>query len=184
MSTSTRKVQRLTSDQLLAHYAKPRYTAGSEKTMQDVEARIQADLERTIKNAREQAATEAINASLARQALMTLDSIEGITLKTYCWSSSWVQASLGFVPNTRKARRQLADKLREIRRALGTSLGKPDMELSDADQKVVSFTFQPTDWPGLSIVFYRRMPAGQKCRCKIVRERSISTRLVCEVAPR
>lgn len=178
MSTVTKKVK-ATTEQLVERYARGRHIHVKPLLQQEQDER--AELEMTQKRERDYLEERLVAASRIRQAMMILDTIPGVDLCISHWQMSYVTVRLGFIPHDRVATRKLADTLREIRKALGCSLGKPSMDLDDADDRVVSFTFHPADWPGLTITFYRRMPRGSKCKCRIVTERSVSKRLVCEV---
>ena len=148
-----------------------------------LEADMRQELEQQQAREREYLAERIEALGKTRQAMMLLDAVPDVQLNISTWTYS-AGVRLGFFPQTRQANRQLADILRAIRKALGCSLGRPAMNLEDAETRVVSFTFNPSEWPGVWLTFYRRMPRTQTCRCRIVTEKSVTKRLVCEVTPR
>ena len=183
MSTSTvvKKVK-VTNEDLVKQYAPQRSVTVVPLSKMADNAR--AEVERSHQRELEYVEERIAQMAKLRQAMMILDSIPEVSLNVSAWNESYFTLKLGFIPHVRAATRQLADTLRAIRKALGCSLGKPAMDLEDGDAKVVSFTFSPVEWPGVYIKFYRRMPRASKCRCRIVTERLITKRLVCEVTPR
>jgi hypothetical protein len=181
-TTVTKKKVPVDNETLIAKYTVERRV--TVESLADLEKNEREELEREFSRSRFYMEERILQAARVRQAMMILDGVPGVNLTVGRYNTAYFCVNLGFFPQTRKVNRLLADTLRAIRKALGTSLGKPSMDLGDADTRVVAFTFTPADWPGVNITFYRRMPRGQKCRCKIVTERSISKRLVCEVTPR
>ena len=182
MSTKIVTKVKVMNDELVEKYARERSV--HVQSLADFEAKEREDLEQEFARSRQYMEERIQQAAKLRQAMMLLDTVPGVNLTVGVYNTGYMVVRLGFFPQTRRANRQLADTLREIRKALGTPLGKPSMDLEDAKTRVVTFCFMPDQWPGVQITFHRRMPRASKCRCRIVTERLITKRLVCEVTPR
>jgi hypothetical protein len=119
-----------------------------------------------------------------RQAICSLEGVEGVKVNAY-WNGEHPTAAPGFFKSTKKGNRELGAKLRAVCEALGCGFEKgddgkvkEDKDLAE-DGKHVECTRRPKDYPDLRVTFQRNIPAGAKC--KIVAEKSVRKRLVCEL---
>jgi len=89
---------------------------------------------------------------------------------------------LGYFPSTKAGNRELAGKLNTIRRALESPLQKESQHLEDAKKRLIKIKLAVKDFPGLAVYYIRKLPAKGKAKCRLVRERTTTVRLVCDVA--
>jgi hypothetical protein len=129
----------------------------------------------SIKNAREHAQERIKKAETNRQALALLD---GAGVEISCFGPGYAYVSLGFFPNTPGGNRKLAEAVRHIRDVLGCRLHLDSKEVDSAKKKTVLFTLKPVEFPTIRVQFSRKLPKDAKC--KIVRQHSVYSQLVCE----
>lgn len=113
-----------------------------------------------------------------RQAAAMLDGA-GINLYLPRWMKGHrIEVDLGFFPSTRKGNRALADAVRTVRLALGCRFQDGGKDVADEKKKWVQFTLIPVNYPDVRVHYCRKLPRQAKCR--IVKQRSVYTTLVCE----
>jgi hypothetical protein len=72
------------------------------------------------------------------------------------------------------------EELTRVYRALGR-LRKSHHSLEDAKKRTLRVTLKCEKYPRVSIQYVRKLPQGEKVKCKIVRKRVTQAQLVCEV---
>jgi hypothetical protein len=125
---------------------------------------------------RENAEQQLRKAVANRLAVQLLDAA-GVELSHV--SGQRCKIDLGYFKNTKDGGAALAAAVRNIREVLGCRLTRDDMDVDDAEKRIVVITLRPTDFPSVEVRFRRRLPRSAKCR--IVRHRSSYTSIVCNV---
>lgn len=134
------------------------------------------EIDRAAERCRERARARIEKAETNRQALALLD---GAGVAVSYASDTMTTLKLGFFPNTKKGNAEMAQKVRQVREALGCAIKLAYKEVDDAKKQLICLTLKPADYPTVCIDIVRKL--GKKAKCRIVRQKSVYSTLVCEV---
>lgn len=88
----------------------------------------------------------------------------GIDLDIWDSQMQDVTIQLGEIPPTKKGRAEFADKLRTIRKILGSRIKLSHKYLQNGRKKLIGFALTVEDYPGINIRYYQKLPKDSKCR--------------------
>ena len=145
----------------------------------EINVRMNHNIKSSVENHRRIAAITIKAVEQNRQAFALLNAA-GFDINVGNWEDgSEFTLDLGYFANNKKDNRKLAEQVRKVRMALDCHLNNEGKSLSDASKRLVRYNLQPVDFPGIRVVFRRKLPAGAK-KCRIVTSRSSYKSLVCE----
>lgn len=118
----------------------------------------------------------------AYQLAADLDAV-GVRPELYSWSEMrHLRIDLGTRPDRKRTPRRYRvwmEKLRNIRRILGAPLKVSSRSVSNSKRRLISNRLNCEAFPFLEVIYRNTLPKNAKCR--IVRQRSSYSNLVCEV---
>jgi hypothetical protein len=138
-----------------------------------------ADIENYIKRTREGVKERIKQIAETRQALALLDAANIDFRVPYYTKGAEAQITLGFFSNSKKSNRSLAKQLRDIRVALGCSLGDVDKSIEDSDKRLLKYSMKAKDF-NVRVTFIKKLPKAAKC--KMVRQTTSYVSLVCDIS--